>query len=63
MKNHTQSNNPELFYGQRTPIARLREIVGAAWDSITPELPSDLVGSIKSKCQAVQGVIGGHTHY
>ena len=63
MKDHMQKNYLELNSAQRPTNSRLREIVETSWHSVSTELLSTLVGSLRSRCRAVIDANGGHTHY
>lgn len=51
----------DLAGGQQYTYNTLRGIVREAWDSITPKLLEESIGSIKECCQAVIDAQGGCT--
>ena len=63
MKDYIEARYPDLPGGKQYTYDRLRGIVQEAWDSITPELLGDLLGTMKERCQAVIDAGGGYTKY
>jgi hypothetical protein len=63
MKDYIEQHYPDLPGGRQYSYDQLRSIVCEAWDSITPEMLAEVVGTMRVRCQAVIDAQGGHTIY
>lgn len=63
LKNFLQENYPESISGNQIPRQQLRQMMEAAWDSISVGDLRSLIESMPSRCKAVIDANGGHTRY
>ena len=63
LKNYIQVNSPEINGVRQVRSATLKILIEAAWDSISSEELSSLVGSMHERCVAVIKANGGYTKY
>jgi hypothetical protein len=63
MKDHIEQHYPDLPGGRQYSYDQLRGMVCEAWESVTPEMLTEVVGTMRERCQAVIDAQGGHTIY
>lgn len=63
MKDHIEQHYPDLPGGRQYSYDQLRGMGCEAWESVTPEMLTEVVGTMRERCQAVIDAQGGHTIY